>query len=151
MKVAIVAVMVVLAMGTAFVGGLLVAAKMAGSGQEQFAQKDAASAAKAPAAKKNEAAKAGGHGKESSVVEGLDVIAKEANKGTKEPTTDELIALVDYSVAEAREVGKMLFRKKLVENMKGAEKQIESESDKTREKERLAGAIQRWLERSQNL
>lgn len=148
MKVAIVAVMVVLAMGTAFVGGLLVASKMMANGQEPPVQKAAASAAKAPVGKKDEAAKAKGSGKESSVVEGLDIVAK---KGTKEPTTDELIALIDYSVVEAREVGKMLFRKKVAENMKDAEKQFESESDKAREKERLAGAIQRWLERSKNL
>ncbi len=141
MKVAIVAVMVVLAMGVAFVGGLLVASKMTVSRQEQpvktapAAAADAASEEEGPKAKEGDIAT--GHG-------------EKAKKEPKKPTTDEMIALIDFSVPESRDAGKLLYRRKVAEQMMAAEKQFESESEKAQEKARLAAAVKRWLERSQN-
>lgn len=142
MKVAIVAVMVVLAMGTAFVGGLLVASKMMASRQEQPVKKARPITAGELAPKEK-----GEEGKEGGIAEEG---GKKAKKETKKLTTDEMIASVDYSVTESRDAGKMLFRKKLTENFEATEKQLELESDKAKEQKRLATAIESWLERSQN-
>lgn len=141
MKVAIVTVMVVLAMGTAFVGGLLAALKMTASRQEQAVNKTPITAAQLAATE--EGAKA----KEGEIEKGAE---EKAKKELKLPTTDEVIATIDYSVEESRNAGKLLFRKKVAEKFKDTEKQFESESEKAHEKERLAASLQRWLERSKN-
>ncbi len=141
MKVAIVAVMVVLAMGVAFVGGLLVASKVMASREELSVQKAPLTAA--DLASKEEAAKT----KDGGIAKGLDAAAKHE---AKKPTTDEMIALIDFSVMESRDAGKLLYRKKVAEEMETTEKQFELESEKAREKARLEASVKRWLERSQN-
>ena len=75
---------------------------------------------------------------------------EKTKKEEKKPTTDEMIALVDYDVAESRTAGKLLVRRKVAENMEAAKKQLDLESDKAKEKERLASSIQHWLDRSKN-
>lgn len=145
MKVAIVAVMVVLAMGTAFVGGLLVALKMVGAHQDQPVKTAPAAPAAPTATMEGEPKEGGAKEHEGDIVKDA---GKKAKNEPKKPTTDELIALLDYSATESRDIGKLLFRKKLAENYEAAEKQQELESDQAKEKKRLATAIERWLERS---
>ncbi len=146
MKVAIVAVMVVLAMGVAFVGGLLVALKMTGMSQEQTVKKGAPIVA-AQVKLEEQGAK---HIEGEMTKEPEKEHGEKAKKEPKKPTTDDMIALIDYSVSESRDAGKLLFRKKVAENMEAAEKQLELESDKAKEKNRLAASVQRWLARSRN-
>lgn len=141
MKVAIVTVMVVLAMGTAFVGGLLVAAKMTANREERPVERITVAAVEALPKEEGAKAAEGGAGKEA---------GKKVKKEEKKLSTDELIAMIDYSVTESRDAGKLLFRKKLVEDLKDTEKQFESESEKARKKAELAAALERWLERSKN-
>lgn len=141
MKVAIVAVMVVLAMGVAFVGGLLVASKVMASRQEPPAAKAPIVAAQIPPQEE------GPKGHEGEIAKGHEAASK---KEPKKPTTDEVIALVDFSVPESRDASKVLFRRKVAEEMEATEKRFEAESEKAREKERLAASLQRWLERSKN-
>lgn len=141
MKVAIVAVMVVLAMATAFVGGLLVASKMMASRQEQPAKP--APITEAELSPKEE----GANEHEGDITKETE---KKAKSEPKKITTDELIASIDYSAIESRNIGKLLFRKKLSENYEALQKQQELESEKTKEKKRMATAIERWLERSKN-
>lgn len=141
MKVAIVAVMVVLAMGVAFVGGLLVASKVTAARQERPVEK--APIVAAQVAPKEEAEK----GKEGEITKEH---AGASKKEPKKATTDEMIMQIDFSVQESRDAGKMLFRKKVAEEMEATEKQFESETEKVKEKERLAASLQRWLDRSKN-
>ncbi len=142
MKVAIVAVMVVLAMGVAFVGGLLVASKVIASREERAVKPPPITTAEV--SPKEEGAK----GKEGGIGKGLEAAAPK--KEEKKLTTDELIALVDYNITESRDAGKLLMRKKVAENMKATTQQLELESDKAKEKERLEASVQRWLDRSKS-
>lgn len=142
MKVAIVAVMVVLAMSVAFVGGLLVASKVIASRQEQPVKK-APPIVAAQISPEGEGAKA----KEGEIVKGHEAKAKPE---PKKPTTDEMIALVDFNEADSRDASKVLFRRKVAEEMEATEKQFELESEKAQEKARLAASLQRWLDRTKN-
>lgn len=141
MKVAVVAVMVVLAMGVAFVGGLLVASKVMASHEEQSVK--TAPIVAAQVSPEGESAKA----KEGEIAKGH---GEKAKPEPKKPTTDEMIALVDFKEADSRDASKVLFRRKVAEEMEATEKQFETESEKAQEKERLAASLQRWLERSKN-
>ncbi len=139
-KVAVIAVLVVLAMGTAFVGGLLVAAKVmqnAPVAEHKFITK----ADIAPAEEGDEEASGS-----SSIAEGVHAMSQ-GNKD-KQLSTDELIAMVDYGVTESREAGKQLFRKRMAESWKEAEAKIKAEDPEAQKQGRLADSVERWLERT---